>query len=41
MFLDAVLGPVFTVLLLELKQEVEAFLIGEAVEGACKAVHAG
>ena len=39
MLLDVVLGPVLTVLLLEVEDEGEALLIGEAVQGASQTVH--
>lgn len=41
MLSDIILGPAFSVLVHEGKQEVEALLIGESVEGSSKTVHAG
>ena len=38
---DVSLGPAFTVLLLEVKDEAEALLVGKAVERAGETVHTG
>lgn len=38
---DVFLGPFFAELLLEVKDEVEAFLISQAVERASKSIHTG